>query len=60
MGDAPIISATDTTQLLALAYAKTSAPSAAESGSIGLTLEARQLDHARAQLRDGETFSVTA
>ncbi len=24
------------------------------------TLEAKQLDRARAQLRDGETFSVTA
>jgi hypothetical protein len=60
MNPSPIMSASDNSQLLQLAYAKSAVPSAAASGGIGLILEGKQLDQARAQLRDGETFSVTA
>jgi hypothetical protein len=60
MTTSPMMSAADNSQLLALAYAKSAAPSAAAAGSIGLTLGAKQLDQARATLRDGETFSATA
>jgi hypothetical protein len=61
MGATPIMSMADNRQLLSLAYARTALTSApAASGAIGLSLEAKQLDQARAQMRDGETFSVTA
>jgi hypothetical protein len=60
MGTTPIMSAADNRQLLALAYSRTATPAPAAQGAVGLALEAKQLDQARAQLRDGETFSVLA
>jgi hypothetical protein len=60
MGDTPIMSATDTRQLLSLAYAKNAIAGPAAAGGVGIALMAKQLDQARATLRDGETFSISA
>ena len=55
------MSAADSRNLLSLSVAATNMDaSAAGSGATGLILQAKQLTSARAQLRDGETFSATA
>jgi hypothetical protein len=46
--------------LMSLATARRAVDGPVATGDVGLALEARQLTEARAQLRDGETFSVTA
>jgi hypothetical protein len=57
-----ITSATVARELLSLAVAQTSLGqvSASADGAVALTLQAKQLDAARTQLRAGETFSVSA
>jgi hypothetical protein len=61
MSASPIMSAADSRNLLSLSVASTNMDaSAAGSGATGLILQAKQLTSARAQLRDGETFSATA
>jgi hypothetical protein len=60
MNASPIMSAADTRHLLALSVAASAVDAPAESSGAGLLLKGRQLDDARAQLRDGESFSVKA
>ncbi len=54
------MSGAESRQLLSLAYAKSAIATPAASGGVGLALEAKQLAQARAGMRDGETFSVSA
>jgi hypothetical protein len=60
MNAAPIMSAADNTALLSLAAAQSAIARPAPSSGTGLLMEAKQLDQARASLRDGETFSAIA
>ena len=46
--------------LMSLATARRAVDGPVATGDVGVLLEARQLDEARAQLRQGETFSITA
>jgi hypothetical protein len=61
MGPGSIMPAADVRDLLSLAAAKTSMDaSSGGDGAVALTLQADQLDAVRAQMRDGETISVSA
>jgi hypothetical protein len=46
--------------LMSLATARRALDGPVATGDDGLILEARQLTEARSQLRDGETFSISA
>jgi hypothetical protein len=46
--------------LMSLATARRAVDGAGATGEVGLLMEARQLAEVRSQLRQGETFSVTA
>ena len=61
MSASPLMSAADSRNLLSLSMAATNIDaSAAGSGATGLLVQAKQLTAVRDQLRDGETFSVSA
>jgi hypothetical protein len=60
MDASPLMSAADSRSLLSLTVAATNLDAGAASGGAGLVLQAKQLNAVRAQLRDGESFSVSA
>ena len=62
MSTSSITSASVAREMLSLATAQTamSQTSASSDGAVAVLLQAKQLDAVRAQLRDGETFSVSA
>ena len=60
MSASPIMSATADRDLMSLATAGKAMDRPSSGGEVGLILQARQLSEARSQLRQGETFSITA
>ena len=60
MTASPIMSAADNRDLLSLATARKAIDRPSATGGVAQLLEARQLAEARSQLRQGETFSITA
>ena len=60
MNASPIMSVAANQQLMSLATAHATIDRAAATGGVGQILEARQLTEIRSQLRQGETFSITA
>jgi hypothetical protein len=62
MSTSSITSATVAREMLSLATAQTAMNQTAASsdGAVAVLLQAKQLDAVRAQLRDGESFSVSA
>jgi hypothetical protein len=62
MTTSSITSATIAREMLSLASAQTAMAqtSASSDGAVGVLLQAKQLDAVRAQMRDGESFSVSA
>jgi hypothetical protein len=56
---APVMSVAANHDLMSLASARQTIDRTSIDGDVGLLLQARQLAEARAQLREGETFSVT-
>jgi hypothetical protein len=60
MSTSPIMSAADNRDLISLATAGKAMARPSAGGEVGLILQAQQLAEARSQLRQGETFSITA
>jgi hypothetical protein len=60
MSASPILSATANRDLMSLATAGKAMDRPSAGGEVGLILQAQQLAEARSQLRQGETFSITA
>jgi H+/gluconate symporter-like permease len=60
MSLSPIMSTADSRQLLTLAQASDTVGLLDASGGVAQVVAAQQLDDVRAQLREGETISVTA
>ena len=60
MSTSPIMSSADNRNLMSLATAGKAMDRPSADGGVALLLQAQQLADARSQLRQGETFSVTA
>ena len=60
MNASTVMSVAANHDLMSLATARRAVDGPVATGDVGLILEARQLAEARSQLRDGETFSITA